>query len=57
MKNKLLARYQRAYTLWRRQHYAEAEACLRRAWEQLGIKTLRGMLLLAYCQREQRQIV
>ena len=57
MKNKLLARYQRAYTLWRRQHYAEAEACLRRAWEQLGIKTLRGMLLLAYCQRDQRQIV
>lgn len=44
--------YGRARKLWQARRYEEAEEILRRFWQETGIHSLRGRLLLAYIYRD-----
>ena len=56
-KQQIVKAYQEAYILWQQKKFAEAEQVLRGFWQQSGMKSLRGMLLMAYILREQRRYV
>lgn len=44
--------YQQAYELWRHGRLAEAQQTLEKGWTTTGIRTLQGMLLMAYIYRD-----
>lgn len=56
-KQQIVKAYQEAYILWQQKKFAEAEQVLRGFWQQGGMKSLRGMLLMAYILRDQRRYV
>lgn len=49
--------YARALALWKKKKYPEAQNLLQEAWQRLGIRTIRGMLLMAYILRDAGQLV
>jgi len=57
LNNQLIVKYQQAYACWQAGKYAQAVRLLQKTWQQEDLKTLRGMLLMAYCQRDQQQYV
>ncbi len=50
-----LAVYQKSWKLWKEKRLGEAEEILQNAWQKTGVKSLRGMLLMAYIMRDQKQ--
>ena len=49
--------YQQAWGLWKEKRFVEAEEYLYSFWRQSEIRTLRGMLLLAYIFRDEQRYV
>lgn len=54
---RIMAAYQSAYGLWKQKKASAAEQILLDFWQQSGMKSLRGMLLMAYVLRDQKKYV
>ena len=50
-----LAPYQEAYALWQRHDLAGARQRLETAWHETGVRTIYGMLLMAYILRDEQR--
>lgn len=49
--------YQAALNLWQQKRLVEAEQMLQGFWQQSGMRSLRGILLMAYIMREQKRYI
>ena len=49
--------YQESFSLWKQKRLADAEEVLDEFWQETGMKSLRGMLLMAYILRDQQKYV
>ncbi|MBE6073007.1 MAG: hypothetical protein E7202_00440 [Selenomonas ruminantium] len=56
-RQRIIEAYQNAFSLWKQKQLVEAEQVLRRFWQRSGMKSLRGMLLMAYILRDQQKYV
>ena len=45
--------YNKAFLLWKQKRVIEAQGVLDSFWQETGMKSLRGMLLMAYILRDQ----
>ena len=57
MGSQLIEVYQLAYSLWKAQKLPDAERTLQEFWSVSGVRSLRGMLLMAYILRDSRRYV
>lgn len=53
----VLQAYKQAFDLWQQQKLNEAEQKIRSFWQTTGMKSLRGMLLMAYILRDEKKYV
>lgn len=53
----ILKAYQESFSLWKQKRLADAEDVLDEFWQETGLKSLRGMLLMAYILRDQQKYV
>lgn len=54
---RVLLAYRQAHELWKQNKLVEAEKQVRKFWRKAGMKSLRGMLLMAYILRDQKKYV
>ena len=53
----VLLAYEQAFDLWQQHELNEAEQKIRSFWQTTGMKSLRGMLLMAYILRDEKKYV
>ncbi|SFH76722.1 Predicted O-linked N-acetylglucosamine transferase, SPINDLY family [Selenomonas ruminantium] len=56
-RQRLIEAYRSAFRLWQQRRLIEAEKLLDEFWQQSGMKSLRGMLLMAYILRDRQKYV
>lgn len=54
---RIVKAYQQVFSLWQQKKLVEAEQLLQNFWQQSGMKSLRGMLLMAYILRDRQKYV
>ncbi|TYZ27927.1 hypothetical protein FZ041_09785 [Selenomonas caprae] len=56
-RQRLIEAYRNVFRLWQQRRLIEAEKLLDEFWQQSGMKSLRGMLLMAYILRDRQKYV
>ncbi|SFT57881.1 hypothetical protein SAMN02910356_01182 [Selenomonas sp. GACV-9] len=56
-RQRLIEAYRNAFRLWQQRRLIEAEKLLDEFWQQSSMKSLRGMLLMAYILRDRQKYV
>ncbi|WP_415944887.1 hypothetical protein [Selenomonas montiformis] len=56
-RQRIIEAYRNAFGLWQKKQLVGAEQILRSFWQRSGMKSLRGMLLMAYILRDQQKYV
>lgn len=54
---RIVKAYQQVFSLWQQKKLVEAEQLLQNFWQQSSMKSLRGMLLMAYILRDRQKYV